>query len=211
MPRTHWVLQGREFGNCNCDFGCPCQFNAMPTHGDCRAVTAAQVDRGHFGDVALDGLNVVGLYTWPGAVHQSNGTMQLIIDERANTAQREGLLKILTGAETDDMATMWWIFAAMSPTKLEPLFRPIDLQIDVDARRATLAIEGVVETSIQPIRNATTGAEIRARIDLPNGFEFRLAEVASGTTKTAGAIKLEFAGTHSHLVKLHIGDAGVIA
>ena len=25
-----WEIKGREFGNCNCDYGCPCQFNALP-------------------------------------------------------------------------------------------------------------------------------------------------------------------------------------
>ena len=38
--------------------------------------------------------------------------MQVIIDERADAGQRDALLKILTGQETDDMATMWWVYAA---------------------------------------------------------------------------------------------------
>jgi len=203
-------VQGREFANCNCDFGCPCQFNALPTHGNCEAAVGWQFDQGHFGDVPLDGLRAAGVYTWPGAVHQGNGTMQLVIDDQADTRQRDALTKILTGQETDDMATVWWIFAAMSPTKLEPLFRPIELQVDIDARRATLVIDGIVESSAQPLRNAKTGAEARARIDLPHGFEFRLAEVASGTTKATGAIKLNLSGTHSHLAHLHLSDTGVI-
>jgi hypothetical protein len=33
-----WRIKGREFVNCNCSYGCPCQFNAPPTHGNCRAV-----------------------------------------------------------------------------------------------------------------------------------------------------------------------------
>ena len=36
----------------------------------------------------------------------------------------------------------------------------------------------------------------RARIDLPHGFEYSLAEIGSGTTKATGDIKLDFAASH---------------
>ena len=48
---TEWRLKGREFANCNCDYGCPCQFNALPTHGICEAAVGYQFDEGHHGDV----------------------------------------------------------------------------------------------------------------------------------------------------------------
>ncbi len=32
-----WAIKGREFANCNCSYGCPCQFNALPTDGTCKA------------------------------------------------------------------------------------------------------------------------------------------------------------------------------
>src|ERR1700730_16142605 len=108
---TEWSLEGKEFANCNCAYGCPCQFNALPTHGDCRAMNGFQIDRGRFGDVRLDGLRGVCLYQWPGPVHQGKGTMQVIIDERADAKQRDALVKIMSGQETNDMATMWWIYS----------------------------------------------------------------------------------------------------
>ena len=105
--------------------------------------------------------------------------MQVIIDERADAAQRDALLKIMTGQETDDMATMWWVYSAMSPNKLEPLFMPIEFEVDVEARRGRFRVPGIVETAGEPIRNPVTGAEHRARIDLPHGFEYRIAEMGS--------------------------------
>ena len=30
-----WHLSGTVFIACNCDYGCPCNFNARPTHGSC--------------------------------------------------------------------------------------------------------------------------------------------------------------------------------
>ena len=211
MAMTEWFVKAREFSNCNCSYGCPCQFNALPTHGNCMAAIGYQIDEGRFGDVKLDGLRAVATYKWPGAVHQGNGTMQLIIDERADGRQRDALLRVMSGKETKDMATVWWVYAAMCPTKLEPLFKPIEFEVDVDARRARLVVPGVVETVGEPIRNPVTGAEHRARIDLPNGFEYRLGEVASGTTKATAGIPLEMNKSWGLFANIHLSHAGVVA
>ena len=123
---THWQIKGRELVNCNCAYGCPCQFNALPTHGNCRAVIAYQIDKGHFGEIRLDGLRAALFLSWPGPIHEGNGTMQAIVDERADARQREALRKIIHGEDTVEMATMWWVYGKMSPNKLETLYRPIE-------------------------------------------------------------------------------------
>lgn len=210
MANVEWRVKAREFANCNCSYGCPCQFNAPPTHGNCRAAVGYQIDEGFFGRVRLDGLRTVGLYAWPGAVHEGNGMMQLIIDERARAEQRDALIKIMTGQETADMATMWWVFAAMCPTKLEPLFKPIEFEVDVESRKARLVVPGVVESNGEPIRNPVSGAEHRVRIDLPHGFEYRLAEIGSGRTKATGQIKLDLTNTYGQFANLHLSNAGVV-
>ena len=97
--------------------------------------------------------------------------VQLVVEEQADPRQRDALVKIMSGEETEEMATMWWVFSAMSPNKLEPLFLPIDFEVDVEGRRARLHISGLLEATGEPIRNPVTGAEHRARIDLPHGFE----------------------------------------
>lgn len=211
MATTQWVVKAREFANCNCSYGCPCQFNALPTHGNCRAMVGFQIDKGHFGDVKLDGLRAVALYAFPGPVHKGNGTMQLVIDERADAKQRDALTKIMTGQETDEMATMWWVYAAMSPTKLEPLFKPIELEVDVDGRRARLVVPGILESLGEPIRNPATGAEHRVRIDMPHGFEFRLAEIGSGSTKATGKIELDLKDSYGQFANIHLSNTGVVA
>jgi hypothetical protein len=211
MPHVEWEIRGREFANCNCSYGCPCQFNALPTHGHCRAAACWQIDQGVFGTVKLDGLRAVGLYAFPGPVHEGNGTMQLIVDERAGPDQREALLKIMTGQDTADMATMWWVYAAMSPTKLEPLFKPIEFEVDIDARRARIAVPGILDSSGEPIRNPITGTEHRVRIDIPHGFEFRIAEIGSGRTQATGQIKLDLTNTYGQFAHIHLSHAGVVA
>jgi hypothetical protein len=124
-----WHVEGIAFGNCNCDYGCPCQFERRPTHGDCRGFEVLRIDRGHFGDVRLEGLRTAVLYAWPGAIFEGGGTMQAIIDERADARQRQALATILHGGETEEAKTHWWVFHAMSSTVHEPLFKPIEFEL----------------------------------------------------------------------------------
>jgi len=205
-----WRVKATEFANCNCAYGCPCQFNALPTYGFCEAAGAWQIEEGYFGEVRLDGLRMAGTWHWPAAVHEGNGTMQVIIDERANPAQRDALLKILMGQETEEMATMWWVYAAMSPNKLEPLFKPIEFDVDVEERRGYIRVPGILETTGEPIRNPVTGAEHRVRIDLPHGFEYRIAEIGSATTKATGAVKLDLKNSYGQFARVHLSNKGVV-
>src|ERR1039457_7232069 len=80
MKFADWSMQGVEFANCNCIWGCPCQFNGPPTHGNCRAYTFVQIDRGRFDGVPLDGLRWGILAAWPGPIHLGNGTFQSVVD-----------------------------------------------------------------------------------------------------------------------------------
>ena len=48
---------------------------------------------------------------------------------------------------------------------LETLYAPIDLEIDVAARRARLSVPGLVETRATPIVDPNSGDEFRARSD----------------------------------------------
>jgi hypothetical protein len=210
MATIEWRVRADEFANCNCAYGCPCQFNALPTHGSCEAVIGYRIHEGHFGDVRLDGLAAALFVDFPKAIHEGNGTMQLVIDERADARQREALVKILSGEETEEMATIWWVLGAMSPNKLEPLYMPVDFEVDVEGRRARLNIRGLVESTGEPIRNPVTGVEHRARIDLPHGFEYRIAEMGSGRTRATGAIKLDLKDSYGQFAHIHLSNKGVV-
>lgn len=207
---TPWEIQATELANCNCAYGCPCQFNALPTDGNCEAAVGFSIEKGHYGDVPLGGLRAALTAQWPGPIHMGNGTLQIIIDQSASPAQRKALQSIMTGGDTEDMATMFWVFSKMAPNKLETLFLPIEMSIDTDARRGTIKVPGVFELEAVPIRNPVTGADHRARINLPNGFEFTQAEVGSGRTRTMGAISLKKnTDTHAHFARLRLSHKGV--
>ncbi len=136
--------------------------------------------------------------------------MQLIVDSGASDAQRAALLTIMRGEETAPMATMWSVYTTMCSTILEPISAAIDFEVDVEARTARLSIPGVVETTGEPILNPVTGAVHRARIDLPHGFEYALAEMGSGTTKATGEIKLDFEASYGQFAHIHLSPSGPV-
>ena len=204
-------MQGVEFGNCNCATGCPCQFNALPTHGHCRAHTFIHVERGHFGGVKLDGLNWGIFGQWPGPIHLGNGLFQAIVDERADVKQRAALEAIAHGKETEPGKLIWQVFSTTVTKLLPTLYKPIELAIDLTSRTASLKVPGVIESSGEPIRNPVTGNEHRAKVTLPTGFEFTEAEFVRGKAKaSSGPIDLQFDSTHAHLARIHWSTHGVV-
>jgi hypothetical protein len=203
-----WRVEGIKFGNCNCDYACPCQFESRPTHGDCSGVEIIRIDRGHFGDVSLDGLHSVVQYRWPGPVYEGKGEMQAIIDRRATPEQRRALVAILHGAETKDAATHWWVFHAMSPTRHPPLFETIELEVDVPARTAHARIPGLLESKGRPILSPVDGAPHRVRIDLPDGMEFEIAEIGSASTKAATTMSQVFTDSYGQFNTFRITGNG---
>jgi hypothetical protein len=210
MAFIEWSIKGTEFANCNCNVGCPCQFNALPSYGHCRALTFIQIERGRFGDVKLDGLRWGILGMWPGPIHLGNGTFQVIIDERADAGQRAALDAIGHGRETEPGTLIWQVFSAMVANNLPTLFKRIDLAIDVDGGTAKLTVPGVIDGSSAPIANPVTGAAHRVHVSLPTGFEFSDAEFTAGKAQSSGPIELSFDNTHAHLARIHWSTHGVV-
>ena len=205
-----WRIKGPEIAACNCDWGCPCQFNAMPTHGNCRAAVAMRIDEGHFGDVKLDGVRWAGTYAWPGAIHEGNGEAMPIIDERTTAKQREALLKILSGKETEPGATHFSVFAAMLTKIHDLVVKPIEFECDIKSGTGRFRVPGVVEAVAEPIKNPMTKEPHRVRVSIPKGFEFTEAEFASTKVKAGKPIVLNWPAGHGHLCMIHTGTHGIV-
>ena len=208
---TPWEIHAVLVANCNCAYGCPCQFDALPTYGTCEAADGFQVEKGFYGEVSLDGLSAGMLAKWPGPIHEGNGERLIIIDDQATADQRNALEKIISGEDTEELATIFWVVNAMTTIRLETLYLPVTIEADIEARRGRVVVDGVFELKVEPIKNPVTGAEHRARIEIPDGFEFTTAEMASGRVKTQSGIELpNNNGTHSHLAELHLNNSGII-
>src|SRR5205807_6594355 len=158
--------------------------NASPTHGYSQAVVRIAIDEGHHRNTKLDGLIFGGVFRWPGAIHEGHGEAVPIVDERATDAQREAILRIMSGQDTEPGATFFQVYGSMLEKVHDPIFAKIDLDIDVNARKARFIVPEVVEARGEPIINPVTRNEHRARFNMPDGFEFTLAEVGRGWAKT---------------------------
>ena len=196
MDKVHWHLRGEEVGGCNCAWGCPCQFNALPTHGRCEGIMVIHIDEGHFGSVRLDGVRFAGIFAWPGPIHEGNGTYQLILDEASTPEQREAITAIASGQHG---GVLFEVFAAVADTRPAPIVAPVVIQGDREKRTATFSLPGVVEYHAEPIKNPVTGEEHRAQIRLPEGFEYQEAEMGNTTwlRVAAGPVKFEHRNTYA--------------
>jgi hypothetical protein len=208
---TYWEFKGRELVNCTCEYGCNCQFNALPDKGHCHAVAGIQIDQGYHGDTPLGGLKIAAIFKWPGPIHEGHGEALAFVDASANEAQREALLKIMTGQDTDPFATVFAVFASTIETMHEPVFADIDFVVDVEGRSGRLSIPGYVEMTGEPIRNKATGKESRAQIRIPDGFEYEVAEIGSGTSRTTGGpMEIDIREKYAQLAHIHLSTKGVV-
>ena len=207
---TAWEIKGRELVNCTCEYGCNCQFNALPDKGHCHAVAGIQIDQGHHGDVNLDGLKIAAIFKWPGAIHEGNGEAIAFVDERASEEQRSALLRIMTGQDTDPFATMFAVYASTVTKMHAPVFIAVDFDVDVDARKGRLFIKNYIEMTGEPIRNKVTGQASRAQIVLPEGFEYALAEIGSASSKSTGPVQVDIADKYGQFAHLHLNNSGPV-
>ncbi len=206
-----WQLQALEIVTCNCAYGCPCQFNALPTEGHCRAAIGYLIEHGRFGDTDLAGTRFAGLFAWPGPIHAGAGQALLIVDTRSSEPQRAAVEAIFRGEETVPGTTIFNVFSNVIDTYHPTELHAIEVEGDLAARTGRFVVNGLVEARVEPIRNPVTGAPHRARVTLPAGFEYHEAEYASANvTTTGGPIELALAGRHAHLARIEWSNAGVV-
>ena len=102
-----WEIHAYFLDACNCDWGCPCQFNAKPTHGNCEGVAGYHIANGSYDSssrIKLDGFNMALIASWPGPIHEGHGKASYYIDNRTNEEQFEALSNIITGNKANQMS-----------------------------------------------------------------------------------------------------------
>ena len=172
---TRWRLRGTIVIACNCDYGCPCNFNARPTQGDCEGQWLWHVEEGSFGDVRLDGLSWTVTADWPSAIHEGGGRAICFYDERADDAQREAIEALVRGGNGGP----WGIF--INTYELEDV-RPARFDVQLESFQSKIRIGDSVELELEPIKNPVTGAEVHPGAVLPEGLVCK--EMSFGTSRT---------------------------
>jgi hypothetical protein len=207
-----WMFKSQTFANCNCAANCGCQFNLPSTNGFCNFVEAGHLEEGYFNDIPLAGLNWAFMIKWPGEIVGGNGREQIIIDERANDAQRDALFKIISGASGKPGSNHFSVFGSTCSEVLKPIYAPITYRIDIDSRTASLEIPGMIKATGTPMINPFDNQPFHIALSRPKGsFEFTYAEIGSGTSSVAGPMAMELAGSYAQFCIHHFNQDGLVA
>lgn len=168
----HWLADYLQ--TCNCDYGCPCNFDAPPSPGFCEGTGVWHIRVGNLESVKLDGLNCGFAAHWPKAIHLGGGTLAAYIDERANVAQRDAFLKIMTGQAG---GLPFSILATTFSKVLDPVFVPFE--VDVRGEHSSFKMGNAAKSVMEAITNPVTKEPHFADVEMPTGFIFTKGAVYS--------------------------------
>jgi hypothetical protein len=206
-----WVFKSETYDNCNCDVNCGCQFNLPTTHGFCQSAYAGTVVEGHFNDTPLEGLNWAALYKWPGEIADGNGKRQIVIDARADEAQRIAIETIISGEACAPLSNVYAVYGSTCSEFFETLFLPINLEVNFDLKTARVDIPGVLKGSGRPIVNEFSGEPFNVGLARPSGsVEFTYADIVLGKTSVTGDIEMTFEDSFAMLCVHHFNQDGLI-
>jgi hypothetical protein len=203
-------MKGEYFKNCSCVPGCPCDTHGFPGPNEfCEGAIGMNITEGNFEETDLSGLRWIVTVHWPKALHDGNGTAEVFVDEKADEQQREALGKILSGQAG---GPIFEIFASILTTVHGPHYVPIEWEFDKAARRARIAVPDRLETTSEPLTIPATDDEQRVIVQMPNGFEYKEAEVAQAATlNSSGENKFDWKGTHSSLAEVEHTNETLVA
>jgi hypothetical protein len=208
---TQWLFKSETYDNCNCAMNCGCQFNLPSTRGFCQSAFVGNLVEGRFNNTPLAGLNWAALYKWPGEIKDGNGRRQIVIDERADEAQRAALEAIISGEAGAPLSNLFSIFASTCSELCKTLFLRIDLEANLELRTARVEIPGVMVSRARPKINEFTGQPFHIALARPSGsFEFTYAEIGLGTTSITGDMEMAYEDTWAHFCVHHFNQDGMV-
>ena len=201
MPEIQqWQVVGDWFDVCKCTIPCPCTFAQAPSEGDCEGILAWHIREGRYGDVALDGLNVVGIGWFDGNIWTGEATvkMGIYIDDRADESQREALQVIFGG-----QGGGWpGEFGKMIDEVVGVEYAPITFEIADDLAHWAAEVPGKASARAEALTGPTTPEGKRVQVHNPPGAEVGPGQIATWGVATVDRVdamgfKWDWAGRSS--------------
>jgi hypothetical protein len=184
-------MSGTVLIACNCDYGCPCNFNALPTTGKCEGEWTWHIERGEYDGTDLTGLTFTIAVDWPGAIHEGNGQGVLLVDERADEAQRTAILTLAKGEAGGPWGVLGWTWPTLRGPELVPY------ELELNGLRSHVRAGDEFELELEPISNPVTGAEVTPSATLPQGIVFKRGDFASGKRYRVGSLGFDYSGKYA--------------
>ena len=201
MPSTpSWHVVGDWFDVCKCNIPCPCTFAQAPSYGDCDGILAYHIRKGNYGDVTLDGFNLIGVGHFVGNIWsgETKAAMGFFMDERANEAQRRALEQIWGGHAGGFPA----VFVTMLGEMRGLEYVPITFEIADDLAHWRAEVPGRVAARAEALTGPMTPPGKRVQTLNAPGSEMGPGTVATWGRATADTVeafgfKWEWAGRSS--------------
>ena len=109
------------------------------------------------------------------------------------------------------MSNFFSVFATTCSEFCKTLFLPIDLETDLEGRRAKVEIPGILKSKASPKINEFNGEPFHIALARPNGsFEFTYAELGLGTTSVTGEMEMAFENSWAHFCIHYFNQDGLI-
>ena len=170
---------------------------ARPTEGVCDVALAFHIDRGSYGDVALDGLNLALVGHVPGPMADGNWSIAVYIDERASDAQAGALVAIFGGAEGGPMAA----FAPLIATNLGVKKVPIAYRF---GKTRSAEIPGIMQMAVEPVPSLRPVARHGPRpATRSSRTDWRSPLAAAGSTFTDHGMRWDNSGKNGHYAPIN--------
>lgn len=193
-------MKGAILGPCNCDWGCPCNFDAPPTYGNCDGVYVYWVSDGHYGDVSLQGLKYVMFGSSPGPVHEGNMTSLLVVDRDSSEGQRDALEALWKSGEAGSPFDIW---NTVTSEWLETIVAQIE--IDLAGINTRVSIDGgqLLDLRLSRVKNPVTGEEEEVHLVKPTGFTSTRTELGMTTVFKADCAgwKWDYSGRYGEFAE----------
>lgn len=200
MAATAWQVQGQYYENCNCEFVCPCvpgQMMVKPTKGTCIFAMAFRIERGHFGDVPLDGLGFVVVGVTPEEMAKGNWSVGVVVDERASAQQREAITGIASGSAGGPMAAVSGLVGKFLGVEAAPIvFRQDGASWSVNAS-GKIRVAGRAATGLNPdappLQLSNTGHPATDTFTLARASDSHVAALGVAWADASGRNNAQFA------------------
>jgi hypothetical protein len=207
VSATQWRIETEYVQSCNCDYGCPCNFNALPTYGNCEALVGYHIRKGNFGDTNLDRVKFAWGLWWPKAIHMGDGIGKLYVDKNATKEQVKAIEEITSGKYGGGVFAIFpSTFKTTLPTEIS------NIVFHYDSYDAWFTVEGAGEVRSQHITNPVTGALWEGELLVPGGIGFKRGTVTSVDWNwKADNISLKHEKKNGHMSIATFANEGCIA
>ena len=141
-----WQISGEYFETCSCDYLCPCvtsNLSARPTQGWCTFAFVHHIDRGHFNDTQLDGLNFAVIGRTPEEMSKGNWTVGVVTDERATAEQQQAFVAIASGQAGGPMAPLVGLISNFAGVEVR------SIRFDKDGLRRAASIPQLLDEALE--------------------------------------------------------------